>query len=220
MAPRRPCRSLSDLPIEMVIDIIGHLAATSDNPLEELRRLWATCRLMLSVCDDRAVGVRLSFLQCWEKMSWSQSSRMHALLHQLVALGNLEACLSIAMKDFFGKRGPLQLFLHQLSRGTVSGLNVAAYLYALFLYRNDGGAADDDIARMYIRRVEGEGEDGAATRVSTGPMKLGNLGFRERREVYNYMWSYTWCKRSDPLPPAPVCGDFPCVGGTCGKAKG
>uniref|UniRef100_K3ZCU9 F-box domain-containing protein n=1 Tax=Setaria italica TaxID=4555 RepID=K3ZCU9_SETIT len=174
MVARRPCRSLSDLPIEVVIDIVGHLAMTSDNPLEDLHRLRATCRLMLHACGDRAVRVRLSFLQCWEKMSRNQSSRMHALLHHLVALGNPKP------------------FLHKLSHATVSGLNVAAYLYALFLYRNDGSAADDDIARMYIQRVEGEGEDGAAARVTTGPMKLGNLGCRERREeVYSYVWSYT-----------------------------
>nr|TKW14536.1 hypothetical protein SEVIR_5G175200v2 [Setaria viridis] len=145
MAARRPCWSLSDVPIEVVIDI-------------DLHRLRATCRLMLCACGDRAIGVRLSFLQCWEKMSWSQSSKMHALLHQL------------------------------LSRTIVSGLNVAAYLCTLFLYRNDGGTTDHDIARMYIRHMEGEGEDG--------------------------------CKRSDPLPPAPILDDFPCARGACSKAKG
>uniref|UniRef100_K4AKG8 F-box domain-containing protein n=1 Tax=Setaria italica TaxID=4555 RepID=K4AKG8_SETIT len=163
MVARRPCWSLSDLPIEVFIDIVGHLAVTSDNPLEDLRRLRATCRLMLRACGDRAM---------------------------------------------------------RHSRATVSGLNVVAYLYALFLYRNNGSATDDDIARMYIRRMEGEGEDGAAAQVSTGSMKLGNLGCQEHREeVYNYVWCYTWRKRSDPLPPTPVRGDFPCIGGTCGKAK-
>ena len=36
--------------------------------------------------------------------------------------------------------------------------NVTVYLVAIFLYRHNGGADDDNTARRYIRRVEGEEE--------------------------------------------------------------
>ena len=48
--------------------------------------------------------------------------------------------------------------LDYLTRATNGGHNVAAYLVAIFLYRHNGDAGDDNTMRRYIRRVEGEEE--------------------------------------------------------------
>ena len=87
------------------------------------------------------------------------------------------------------------------------------------MYRNNGGAADDDIAKMYIHRVEGK--DGSATSQSAGPKELRNDGCWVCREEAAYLVTrVTWRGHGDPLPPAPVHGDFPCAGGACGKVTG
>jgi hypothetical protein len=93
---------------------------------------------------------------------------------------------------------------------------VAANLYAILLYRDNGGANADDTAKGYMRRVAGGG--------STTSRWLSNevcLPLREKaaRALHNS----TWCIWGEPLPPpALVRGDQPCVGtgGGCGVEKG
>ena len=48
--------------------------------------------------------------------------------------------------------------LDYLTRTAVGGHNMAAYLVAIFLYRHNGDAGDDNTTRRYIRWVEGEEE--------------------------------------------------------------
>ena len=52
--------------------------------------------------------------------------------------------------------------LDDLARATDGRHNLATYLVALLLYRHNGDASDDDTARRYIRRVEGEDVSRAA----------------------------------------------------------
>ena len=47
------------LPEEVVIVIVGHLAATSERPLDDLRSLRATCSFMRRICSGGHVGRRL-----------------------------------------------------------------------------------------------------------------------------------------------------------------
>jgi hypothetical protein len=69
----------------------------------------------------------------------------------LSGLWILEACFLSGIKAFFIEhRGYIDL------RCTDEGGNdVATYLYAIFLYRDNGGAAADDTAKGYMRRVAG-----------------------------------------------------------------
>jgi hypothetical protein len=60
MLSRRLLLSLVVLPIEVNIDITGHLAATSERPMDDLRSLRATCREMHRVCNSTAVGRRVA----------------------------------------------------------------------------------------------------------------------------------------------------------------
>jgi hypothetical protein len=69
----------------------------------------------------------------------------------LSGLGNPEVCFLSRIKAFFIEhRG-----YNDLQRATEGGHNAAAYLYTIFLYRDNGGAAADDTMKGYMRRVAG-----------------------------------------------------------------
>uniref|UniRef100_K3XRW3 Uncharacterized protein n=1 Tax=Setaria italica TaxID=4555 RepID=K3XRW3_SETIT len=174
--------------MELLNMITIHLAATLDQPMEDLGRLRATCMVRRRV--------------------------YYSLLCLLVDVGNTEASLLTGIPDFF--RG-YQPSLDQLSHAAAGRLNVAAYLYALTLYRNASGTADDDMAKMYIRRLEGE--EGKAGSGSIGKKMLHNLVCRECREdvvylVVRILWNNV------ALPPTPGRGELPCDGGGCGFPNG
>uniref|UniRef100_K3ZM16 Uncharacterized protein n=1 Tax=Setaria italica TaxID=4555 RepID=K3ZM16_SETIT len=174
MAANKQQPSLQTHPTKLLTVIAIHLAATSDQPMEDLGRLRATCTVMRRVCGQCAVGRRVALLRCWEEMQWNQPGRYYSLLRLLVDVGNPEASLLTRIPDFFGG---YQLSLDQLSRAAAGRLNVAAYLYTLMLYRNAGGVTADDMAKMYIRRLEGE--EGMAATGSIGPKMLHNFVCRE-----------------------------------------
>jgi hypothetical protein len=94
-------------------------------------------------------------------------------------------------------------------RATEGGHDVANYLYAILLYRDNGGAASDDTTKGYMRRVAGGG--------STTSRWLSNEGCLPLREKAACALHYsTWRIWGEPLPPSThVCGDQPCTG-TCG----
>jgi hypothetical protein len=71
----------------------------------------------------------------------------------LTGLGNPEACFLSGIEAFFiGHRG------HNGLRHTAEGgHDAAAYLYAILLYRDNGGDAADDTVKGYMRRVAGGG---------------------------------------------------------------
>jgi hypothetical protein len=80
----------------------------------------------------------------------------------LSGLGNPEACFLSGIKAFFIEhRG-----YNDLRRTTEGGHDAAAYLYAILLYRDNGGATDDDTAKGYMRRVVG---GGSTKSLSYGP---------------------------------------------------
>jgi hypothetical protein len=68
-------------------------------------------------------------------------------------LGNPEACFFSEIKAvFMENRG-----YKDLQRAVESGHDAAAYLHAILLYRDNGGAAADDTAKRYMTRVAGGG---------------------------------------------------------------
>jgi hypothetical protein len=96
------------------------------------------------------------------------------------------------------------------------GHDAAAYIYAILLYRDNGGAAADDTAKRYMRWVAGGG--------STTSRWLSNEGCLPLREKVTRAIHYsTWRIWGEPLlPPAQVRGDQLCVGNGsgCGVDKG
>jgi hypothetical protein len=93
---------------------------------------------------------------------------------------------------------------------------VADYLYAILLYRDNGGAATDAAVKGYMRRVAGGGS-------MTSSRRLSNEGCLPLRENATRALHYsTWHIWGEPLPPpAQVPGDQPCrgTGGGCGVEK-
>ena len=70
--------------------------------------------------------------------------------------------LTVIQTIFTENHSP-QPCLDYLTRAADGGHNMAAYLVAIFLYRHNGDAGDDNTARRYIRRVEGEEDSRAPT---------------------------------------------------------
>jgi hypothetical protein len=130
----------------------------------------------------------------------------------LSGLGNPGACLLSRIKTFFIEhRG-----YNDLRRSAEGGHDAAAYIYAILLYRDNGGASADDNAKGYMRRVAGDG--------STASRWLSNEGCLPLREKVKRALHYsTWRIWGEPLlPSALVRGDQPCAGnsGSCGVEKG
>ena len=92
---------LIDLPMEVLIDITGHVATTSFQPMDDLGRLRATCRVRRHACGDPSIGRRVALLITWEDMQWNKPDRYYALLALLVAVGNPLAWTLIRIVDFF-----------------------------------------------------------------------------------------------------------------------
>jgi TPR repeat protein len=109
----------------------------------------------------------------------------------LSGLGNPEACFLFGIKAFFIEhRG-----YNDLRRAAEGGHDAAAYLYAILLYRDNGGAASDDTAKGYMRRVTG----GGSTTLSRWLSNEGCLPLREKAaRALHYS---TWCIWGEPLPP-------------------
>jgi hypothetical protein len=66
----------------------------------------------------------------------------------LSGLGNPEACFLSGIKAFFIEHWGIK---------AEGGHDAAAYLYAIFLYRDNGGATAADATKGYMRRVVGGG---------------------------------------------------------------
>jgi hypothetical protein len=168
---------------------------------------------MCGVCSHGDVGRRLSIDGIQDEISWVWDPTTYkAFLAMLIGLGNPEACFLSGIKAFFiENRG-----YNDLRRAAEGGHDAAAYLYAIFLYRDNGGAATNDTAKWYMRQVAG-GD-------STMLRWLSNEGCLPLREKAARALHYsTWRIWSEPLPsPAQVRGNQPCAGndGGCGVEKG
>jgi hypothetical protein len=149
------------------------------------------------------VGWRLSIDGIRDEISWMWNPTAYkAFLAMLSGLGNLEAFFYSGIKAFFIEhRG-----YNDLRHAAEGGQDAAAYLYAILLYRDNGGATTDDTAKGYMRRVAGGG--------STTSRWLSNEGCLPLREKAARALHYsTWRIWGEPLPPlAQVRGDQPCAG--------
>jgi hypothetical protein len=120
----------------------------------------------------------------------------------LTGLGHPEACFLSGIKAFFIKhRG-----YDDLRCAVEGGHDVAAYIYAILLYRDNGGATTDDTAKWYMRLVAG-----GASMTSRWLSNEGCLPLREKAtRALHYS---TWRIWDEPLPaPAQVHDDQPYTG--------
>jgi hypothetical protein len=130
----------------------------------------------------------------------------------LTDLENSEACFFSGIKAVFIKnRG-----YNDLRRDAEGGHDAEAYLYAILLYRKNGGATADDNTKRYMRRVVGGGSMTSRWLSNEGCLPL-------REKVARVIHYSTWRIWGEWLPPpAQVRDDQLCVGngGDCGVEKG
>ena len=70
------------------------------------------------------------------------------------------------MHDVFVEdRSTLMPWLTMLERSAMAGHDVAAFVLSLVLHRSNNGAGNDNIARRWLRKVEGD-EAGLAVNVT------------------------------------------------------
>jgi hypothetical protein len=107
---------------------------------------------MRRVCGHGDVGRCLSIEGIQDEISWVWNPTAYkAFLAMLSGLGNPEACYLSEIKAFFIEhRG-----YNDLWRAAEGGHDAAAYLYAILLYRDSGGAAAHDTVKGYMRWVAG-----------------------------------------------------------------
>jgi hypothetical protein len=159
---------------------------------------------MRRVCGHCDVGRRLSVEGIRDEISWVWNPTAYkAFLAMMSVLKNPEACFLFRIKAFFIEhRG-----YNDIRRSDESGHDAAAYLYAILLYRDNGGATADDTAKGYMRRVAGGGS-------TTSSRWLSNEGCLPLHEKAMRALHYsTWRIWGGPLPPpAQVHGDLLCAG--------
>ena len=148
---------LMALPTDLAIEIIGHLATTSKQPMDDLRSLWVTCSSMRRICGNPTIGQRVAMHQCKRRLGWDDLGNYYAFLTSLTQLGNPEAYFLTGPIIFEENHRPRPC-LDNLASATDGEHNLAAYLVAILLYRHNGDAHDDDTMGQYMRRVEGEEE--------------------------------------------------------------
>jgi hypothetical protein len=108
----------------------------------------------------------------------------------LTDLGNPEACFFYGIKVVIMENSGC----NDLRHAAEGGHDAAAYLYAILLYRDNGGAATDDNAKRYMRWVAGGG--------STTSRWLSNKGCLPLLEkAAHATHSSTWRICGEPLLP-------------------
>ncbi|RLN11258.1 hypothetical protein C2845_PM09G09910 [Panicum miliaceum] len=144
-----------DLPPDVAVKIAGHLAATSERPMDHLRALWVTCCFMRRVCSNPEVGRRISAERLSDDMYLYDPIGYFTLLPHLAQVYNPEACFIVGMHVVF--RGllitPLPVLNENLKRAAAGGHKVAAYVAAILLYLANGVANVDDTAKQFMRQA-------------------------------------------------------------------
>jgi hypothetical protein len=142
---------LLGLPHDLCIEIAARVGATPERPLANLRSLRGTCSTMRHVFGHDDVGRHFSIEGIRDEISWVWDPTTYkAFLAMLTGLGNLKACFFSRIKAIFMEnRG-----YNDLRRAAEGGHDAAAYLYAILLYRDNGGVAANT-AKRYMRQVAG-----------------------------------------------------------------
>ncbi|CAO2045299.1 unnamed protein product [Urochloa humidicola] len=155
------------LPDDLAISVAGLLAASSPDPMQDLRSLRRSCKWMCQVCKSRHVAKSIPVQHAleWELFVVAHYDRDYRndLIGKLAEAGNEEACFRDGLRVVFDVyQKELDCPLNNLESAADKGHNLAVYLLALCLYRRNGGAVDDEKEKELIRKLEGEDGLGAA----------------------------------------------------------
>jgi hypothetical protein len=122
--------SLTALPTEVQIVIASHLAATPEQPMDDLNSLWVTCSSKYRICDNPTVGRCLALDRFRRGRTWDDPIDYKALHASLTQVGNLEACFLTGIQTIFMEKHSYRPCLDDPARAADGGHNLAAYLVA------------------------------------------------------------------------------------------
>lgn len=105
---------------------------------------------MRMACMERVVASNVA-LEREESMRWEQPNRYLALVDNLAAAGNPEACFLLGVKRVFTLGLTDSTGTTYLRRAAAANHKLAAYVLSVLHYGNKE-------AEQYIRQVEGNGE--------------------------------------------------------------
>ena len=94
------------LPMELAVDIVGHVAEQSYAPMDDLASLQATCSFTRRVCGTAEVGRCIPLHRVlqrqgfWERHYYDDDYRA-LLTTRLSSVGNLEACFLAGLRPVF-----------------------------------------------------------------------------------------------------------------------
>ncbi|KAJ1282652.1 hypothetical protein BS78_03G068300 [Paspalum vaginatum] len=216
-------RTLLALPHDIVVEIAGHIAASSPQPMEDICSLRATCQATHAACKEGAVGRRVA-LEREHTMRWFEHDRYLALVRNLAGAGNPEACFVLGLTLVF-TQGRTGLGTDRLKRAAVAGHKAAAYVLGVLCYTN--GETRDD-AKRYIRQIEAEtAPDGGGVHGHgcKAAMKTNRECIRWRDQAVHAIREVTWRMDREmvPVPVAPPEDEDDgqhCEGSGCGVPDG
>ena len=129
-----PARSLADLPEEMFIHVAALVAASFENPMDDLCHLRGACSLM----TDKVCGVALVRRSLNLRLVLQQSADA-AISERLIVnthgVGNLLAFFIMGMRVIFRQHGgALDALLDDLDRAARQGHKPAVFLLAMLMW--------------------------------------------------------------------------------------
>jgi hypothetical protein len=147
-----PARSLADLPEEMLIHVAARVAASSENPMDDLSHLRGACSLMRDkVCGAALVRCSLNLRLVLQQLADMAISER--LIRNTHGAGNLEALFIMCMRFVFRQHGgALDALLDDLDRAARQGHKPAAFLLAMLLWRANRAANTTSGPRNSWRR--------------------------------------------------------------------
>ncbi|KQK16321.1 hypothetical protein BRADI_1g28200v3 [Brachypodium distachyon] len=200
------------LPTELVVEIVGIVAASSTQPMADLCSLRSTCKTMYGVSKERHVGRRLA-LEKEEGMMWHDNERYLALLKHLDNADNPEANFIVGLKHIFAHHN-IEQGRECLGRAADGGHKTAAYVLSVVLHTlND----KPDLVKRYISQVEGDAVEDT---------KRANKECQQhRRLAAKAIQDATWKRMggTGPLgwvPVLPQDGGGQCTSAGCGMSVG
>jgi hypothetical protein len=114
MSSRRLSLSLVVLPTEVNIDIVGHLVATSDRPMVDVRNLHVTCWEIRRMCNNTGVDRHVALERFAVELQWNNCKGYDTLLDCRTHKRNLEACFISRMDILFGENYSSRLSIAKL----------------------------------------------------------------------------------------------------------
>ncbi|CAN6169505.1 unnamed protein product [Urochloa humidicola] len=154
------------LPDNLAITVADLLAASSPDPMQDIRSLRRSCKWMCQVYKSRHItkSIRVQHALEWELYVVADYGRDYRndLIGKLAEVGNEEACFRDGLRIIFDVyRSELDFPLDNLKSTAHKGHNLMAYMLTLCLYRCNCRAVDDEKAKALKRKLEGEDGPGA-----------------------------------------------------------